>query len=324
MSLRDIAEQAGVSISAVSLALNPRTASRVSVQTRNRIEEAAQAIGYRPNRAALALKTGRYQTIGIWAGKLGHPVSGLIISAIQEKVEQVGFEVVIRGGEHFNSLNLPQWPVDGVLTLSGGRQVEEFLRQNPGLHPPIVNLGEFHSNLCDSVSVDLRIGVTEAVTHLYKTGRRRIAMLMAEPNYTWNDPRRDAYRTAVKSLGLEPLFILSEFDSRSNALETVQGWLQKGVSIDALMCMDDAMAFGALRALREAGKRVPQDIALVGCDGLEETEYQAPPITTILQPFQEICEVGWQFLQNRMRDPSLPFQSAVLEARLAVRASSFS
>ena len=92
--------------------------------------------------------------------------------------------------------------------------------------------------------------------------------------------------------------------------------------VDAIFCHNDEIAFGAHRALSELGRKIGPDVAIVGCDGVEETDYLSPPISTIVQPIDEMCALAWQFLQNRIMQPSIPLQQRVLTPRFLVRTSS--
>ena len=91
---------------------------------------------------------------------------------------------------------------------------------------------------------------------------------------------------------------------------------------EAIFCRNDHMALGAYRALRDHGKRVPEDVAIVGCDGIPEAKYLDAPLTTIEQPLAEMCALGWKFLKQRIENPELPQQAAVLMSDLVVRKSS--
>jgi LacI family transcriptional regulator len=90
---------------------------------------------------------------------------------------------------------------------------------------------------------------------------------------------------------------------------------------DGIFCHNDDFAIGAYRALRDMGLRIPDDVALVGCDNLEETAYLDVPLSTIAVPTEELCRTGWEFLYRRMHDPSAPLQCAILQPQLVVRAS---
>jgi DNA-binding LacI/PurR family transcriptional regulator len=91
--------------------------------------------------------------------------------------------------------------------------------------------------------------------------------------------------------------------------------------VDALFCHNDDVAFGAYRALCDLGVGVGGEIALVGCDGIEEADYLACPLTTIAQPITEMCALAWEFLHRRMQDPGCPLQQRILRPELLVRAS---
>jgi DNA-binding LacI/PurR family transcriptional regulator len=108
-------------------------------------------------------------------------------------------------------------------------------------------------------------------------------------------------------------------DTRAHGHETLRG--HAGTFPDALFCENDELAVGCCRALAERGLRVPDDVAVVGCDGIDEAAFLQPPLTTIVQPVDEMCRLGWEFLKRRIADRDAERRHAVLPARLEVRAS---
>jgi DNA-binding LacI/PurR family transcriptional regulator len=174
------------------------------------------------------------------------------------------------------------------------------------------------------VRIDLFSATRAAVRHLLASGRRRIAFLA--PGHEPGSSRADAYRAVLVEAGLAPMFIdvppAEGFSERARTRQAVRGVLRRRQRPDALFCFNDEYAIGALRGLRDAGLSVPDDVAIFGCDGIEETEYHDPPLSTIVFPFTEAARLGWEFLRQRIEDPGLPVQSAVLIPDLAVRESS--
>ena len=104
--------------------------------------------------------------------------------------------------------------------------------------------------------------------------------------------------------------------------ESIQEFIRGQGCPEAIFCHSDDVALGIYRGLRDMQLRVPQDVALVGCDGIQDTEYLESPITTLVQPIAEICETAWRFLLQRLENPGLDRQQAVLQPGLAIRESS--
>jgi len=173
----------------------------------------------------------------------------------------------------------------------------------------------------DRVQIDLRPGATAAMEHLLGSGRRRIAYLTDDLPNRGGDARHTAYVAGMQGAGRPREFVATENDSRVCARETVRAYIQAHGCPEALFCHNDDLAIGAYRGLCDLGFKVPQDCALVGCDGIEDTEYLEVPITTIVQPLAEMCSRAWEYLERRIREPDAPVQITVLEPKLVIRES---
>lgn len=128
--------------------------------------------------------------------------------------------------------------------------------------------------------------------------------------------------TALAQTGREPEYILAPDDTRRSVGGVLKDYIARRGAPDGLFCFNDDMAIGAFRALRDLGLRIPDDVALVGCDGIEDAAYLDPPLTTIVQPLEEMCATAWQFLERRLLQPLLPLQQVTLEPSLEIRGSS--
>jgi DNA-binding LacI/PurR family transcriptional regulator len=126
----------------------------------------------------------------------------------------------------------------------------------------------------------------------------------------------------MQAAGLRREYIVAVDQSRAAAAAAVAAHVEQFGLPDAIFCHNDEMALGAYRSLRLLGVRVPDEVALVGCDGIEDTEYLEVPLTTLRQPLEEMCRLACEFLQRRMAQPDIPVQSAVLLPQLVVRESS--
>jgi LacI family transcriptional regulator len=189
--------------------------------------------------------------------------------------------------------------------------------------PAVVSLGAFHPGTGDFVGVDLSRPAEKAVAHLLETGRERVAFLSDEATFSGGfEARRDAYRHVLQEAGRAPEFLLAPFQHRDSAYDFTRAYVALHGCPDGLFCVNDEMAIGTHRALRDLGRRVPQDVALIGCDGIIEAEYSNPPLTTLLQPIAEMCRLGWEILERRIADPARLPEQIVLEAGLSLRESS--
>lgn len=174
------------------------------------------------------------------------------------------------------------------------------------------------------VPVDLMAGTMEVMAHLIGTGFRRIAHATFVRKSLPQESRRLGYVEAMKEAGLKTEFMLYPLSERQRpvARQLIQDYVRDHGRPEAIFCHSDDVARGIYRGLCDAGISVPGDIALVGCDGIEDTEYLECPLTTLVQPVAEMCATAWGFLQMRLEDWTRPAQHAVLRARLAIRESS--
>lgn len=324
----DVAKAAGVSGWTVSNVLNASPGAAIREETRARVLAAADKLGYRPNNSARALVTGRFSTIGFWMCFDYSQHRAHVLHLMQQQMKSSGFEIVIRDIEREmdsdpNFSKTFQLPVDGIIAFDTPTAPVAFSRINPSQSIPFVSMGGYWAADRDYVGVDLYTGTVEALSHLIRSGRRRIAYLTPKTDKNWPaDCRMAAYNDTMQKAGLEPQCLwLPDL-----ALATVRQFVRDTLKdmpgqVDALFCHNDDVAFGASRALCDLGIAVGHDIAIVGCDGIEEAEYLCCPLTTIAQPTAEMCVLAWKFLQRRMQEPDCPVQQRILKPELVVRAS---
>lgn len=321
VTAKQIANHLGISPSTVSRVLNGRGAEFISEATRQRVLEAAREMGYRPHHAARALVTGRTQTIALWMYALSTSFHAHVAHLIQEIVYRNGYHSLIVPADYLNVSTYPaDGQVDGIIAHECVDRVRTFLQT--GGSTPLVSIGSYYVTECDHVGIDLFAGTAEALYHLLDSGRRRIAYLVNASSYHAGEPRGEAYRFVMEQAGLPVEVVRTVDQSRRQTYEGVNQYLQQHGLPDAIFCHNDQMAMACYKCLRDLGARVPDDVALVGCDGMEETEFWETPLSTIVQPLAEMCHLAWLFLQRRLEQPELPVQRAVLKPHLVVRESS--
>ena len=327
-SSADVAVRAGVSRSTVSVVLNGHREPIIAEATRERVLQAARDLNYRPNQLARALITGSSRLIGLWMWSLPSPYDVSVIQNALGLLRADEFQALLfemtPGREAEMLLDLSQWPIEGIITEIKPEFIERFLVEHPAA-PPIVTVGAEVSALTDFVRFDISSGVKEALEHLTATGRRRIALVTPSDSDMSGEDRHLAYQRFMEAAGQEPEFIPCNFVNRSreNVMRAIREHIGSRGRPEALLCYNDEIAVAANRQLRESGIAVPHDVAIVGCDGWLETEYQVPQLSTIGLPLEEACRHAWEFLQNRISDPARPQQQVTLPTHLIVRESSF-
>jgi LacI family transcriptional regulator len=334
-SIRHVAERANVSHATVSRVLN-KVDVRIAPETRLRVERIASEMGYRPNRNARALATGRTQTVALWATNLRSAYYGDFIHYIHEEALRHDYDLIVSGakvndpaasGEDvtLDASKLVSWPVDGILAIDPPRGAIVGLKNGLIAGVPFVNVGGYVLENADYVRVDFRDQTAEAIKHLAAVGCRRIAYLVPDW-FEWfrdtGDPRLCGYESAMAELGLKPEFIVVSDAHRERVAPVLPTYLQRYGCPDGLFCYNDDLAIGAFAIIRSLGLRIPEDVALIGCDGIREASYLSPPLTTLVQPLAEMCSSAWSLLKRRIQDPLRPLQQVVLKSRLEIRGSS--
>lgn len=314
----------------VSRVLSGRTDLSISPETRARVLEAAEKLGYQPNSAARALTSGRTGLIGFWMSLAYSRYRGQVLDQMRSILGGTEMAVAVTDVDEeyqwdHNFSRALRVPVDGIIAFDNSASVEAFAAQREKLAPstPFVSMGAYWSEQQSFVGVNLRAGAEAAMDHLIATGRKRIAhMAPWTSDLIDSGPRYDAYQSKMADAGLEPTMIGVEHDSFGSVKEALNEIMQNGPLPEAILCMNDDLAISSAYVLQGMGVQVGQDVLLVGFDGIEETAHCPTPITTVRQPIQEMCSLTWQFLMAQIREPGGDLQQKILIPELIVRESS--
>lgn len=327
--MADIARMAGVSISTVSRALAGNTL--IPQPLREQIVEIARTSGYVVNQAARSLRLRRTETIGVVI-PLGHE-SGQMISDpfFLEMVGRLADEITLRDyAVLLTKVASPQpgWleriiqsqRADGLLIIGQSNQHDALNLAAETYGPLVVWGGHLPDQRYCTVGGDNVGGARLAVEHLARIGRRRIAFLGAidAPEAIL---RREGYDAALAEAGLAAhpeLAIQASFTSAS-AHEATKALIASGAPFDAIFAISDVVALAAIRALTEAGRRVPEDVAVIGYDDIALAGQGAPPLTTVRQDLEDGARRMVDLLFRRIAGENAP--SAVLPAELVIRAT---
>jgi LacI family transcriptional regulator, galactose operon repressor len=325
-TIYDVARLAGVSTATVSRALNGT--GQIAPPTRAAIEAAVAQLGYHPNTVARSLVTRSTQTIALLLPDISNPFYAALVSGIQRRALETGHTMLLcttesdpeREEQYLNLLRAKQ--VDGVLVdglVLPPDRIARFVRN--GL--PIVCLDrDVDSTSVPLVQVDNRLGARLATEHLIALGHRRIGHVAGAPELRISDERVGGYRDALAAAGLEEdpgLVAVGSFTEEGGYEATRQ--LLDHAEPTAVFAANDLSAIGALNALVGSGRRVPEDVSVVGFDDLRLSRFTTPPLTTIHQPAAEIAERATQLLLDLAAGREVRQLRHLLDPELVVRAS---
>lgn len=330
MSLKHVAARAGVSVKTVSNVVNGY--QHVTEATRVRVQQALDELHYRPNLAARNLRQGRSDVIALAVPELDLPYFAELARSVVKCAEAKGWTVLMDQTDGLvdrEQLVLDGFRgglIDGLIFSPLALGADDFQRRRDTV--PLVLLGErVYDGPADHVSIDNVAAARTATGHLVDLGRRRIGAIGDQPRPQSQTAhlRLQGYREALAAAGLPATpELVVEVDQyhRGDGAAAARRLLTLPEPPDALFCFNDLMALGALRALHEAGVRVPEDIAVVGWDDIEDGRFSTPTLTTISPDKYQIASIAVDFLAARLRDgEAAPPQEVMADFSLQVRES---
>ena len=321
--MADVARLAGVSHQTVSRVING--SSSIKPETRERVLQAIERLGYRPNTAARALVRGRSGIIGVigTARTLFGPMS--IHRTVEDAARAAGFfatsvslSEVTRQALSDATEHLMRVGVEGIVMIAGHDEALEVVRTQRSRVPFVVVEGDL-SKASLTVGVDQVLGARMATEHLLGLGHREVVHVSGPLNWAEARARVDGWRLAMGGAGLRPVEPVSgDWSSRSGYVAGRRICEMPGVT--AVFAANDQMAIGVLRALQECGRRVPGDISVVGFDDVPEAAYLIPPLTTIRQDFEAVGRRAIEVVTQAIRGAEL-HPSPLVVPTLVVRES---
>ncbi|MCL5105458.1 MAG: LacI family transcriptional regulator [Armatimonadetes bacterium] len=336
VTLRDVAEAAGVSVTTASVVLSGKADERgIALATRKKILEAAGRLHFSHNPMARALRTGRSNLIGIVGVRLDEPIPIANIRQTTGALLEHGYDISLhdfawqrntRNGQS----DLHGRRVDGLIVIPPVTDdALQLLRRIASNHVPVVALDEIALPEADIVTVDREDGAHQLTRHLLELGHKRVAFNVASGEVDrLLSARLRGYLKAHQEMGVavDECLLLERAKSGSmfaDGMDFVLRLLNLKDPPTAIFCSNDQIAIGALRALFEAGKRVPDDISLAGFNGTEDTEYTVVPLTTVQQPIVEAVEVAVSTLMERLNNGESDYhrRKTVISPKLIVRRS---
>lgn len=328
ITLSDVAREAGVSKSTVSLVLNQ--SELIKAETRHRVQETMDALGYVYNRSAASLRSRHSQTVGVVIDDLTNPFFAEFTMGLETTLAEHGFITMMANTsqqqdrqKHVLDALLEHHVAGLVLFPVNGTKEEDLLRYVKSRTPLLIAMRpmEFKQISVDYVGVDSVSGMLEATEHLIMNGHSRIAFIGGLSSHA----RFTGYVQAMRHHGLEP-WDDNENNyrcdpTRANGYQMMLSLMKLPEPPTAVLYYNDLMAFGAISALGELNLKAGQDISLIGHDGVSAGAYSNPPLTTIaIDPLSLGQHAAKQILQ-RIESPEKPVSHLVIRPNLQIRSS---
>ena len=335
VTISQVAKEAGVSSQTVSRVINNR--QEISPETRQHVQDIIKRLGYQPNAIARSLSRRRSHTLGIVTSGLEYYGPSHILIGLEQGANQQGFSVLL------NLLHQPE--NENVAELVNGlisRQVEGIIWAAPEignnrawfremihqLAIPVIFLSTQPDKTLHVAEVDNRNGGYLATEHLLARGYRKIGLISGPSGWWATNERRRGWQEALTTAGvpIDETQIVEGDWSASSGERGLHELLKNCPDVEAVFACNDQMALGLMRAVRSLGKRIPEDLAVVGFDDIPESAFYFPPLTTIRQDLYELGQIAVQMFveisEAEQRNESISSPRTVwLQPQLVVRES---
>jgi DNA-binding LacI/PurR family transcriptional regulator len=328
ISLKELAAHLGLSSATVSLVINRSPGAKsIPPSTQERVRAAARELNYRPNLMARSLRQKRSFTIGVVVPEVSEGYAALVLSGIEDHLLQEGYFYFVVSHRHrpdlieeYPSL-LQQRAVEGIIAV-------DTVLTSSGQIPAVAISGHREVPGVTNIVLDHNLAAHLALEHLKNSGHTRIALIKGQDFSSDTEIRWRALHTVAKQLGIviyEKLTAQLDGDSPSPEVGygVTRKLLGRGEPFTALFAFNDISAIGAIQALRESGKRVPEDVSVIGFDDIQSAAYQNPGLTTVRQPLRQMGVIAAETLLARINSPrqtEYP-NEIVVKPELIIRAS---
>jgi len=325
MNLEEVARRARVSTATVSRVLN--NANVVKSTTRARVVKAIEELKYHPNLHARSLAGGKNRTLGVVVSNMENPFFFDIYKTIESFAHTAGFEVVVSNTDYRSE------QLATSLRLMIGRRVAGLAAIVSEMDPllieelsatdiPVVfyDVGTPRRNIAN-IRVNYRRGMEKIIDYVYSLGHRRLGFI---GHHSVLGPIHERMRSVMDSVARIPSLQVrtaADADSLDGGRQAARALLDDGPRPTAILCVNDIMAVGALRELRERGLRVPQDVSVTGFDNVKLSEFCYPALTTVHIPRDHIGRIVCDYLMAKSGQPEVPSPEVVIDPEFVLRDS---
>lgn len=329
VTIKDIAQHLSLSVSTVSRALVDD--KNIRRETKEKVLEAAQKLGYKPNPVATNLRYGRTNTVGVIVPEMVTPFASQVINGIQSTLYAKGLKVIIAESnedpkqEKENLLMMERFMVDGIIVcLCSYKENKEEYKRLLQAEMPMVFFDRIpHGMEVSQVIVDDYLKAFFLVEHLIRSGRKRIVHLQGPDDVYNSIERARGYKDALSKFRLpieEGMLIKAGLGFKDGA-RAADLLVERGMPFDAVFAFTDTLAIGAMNRLRELNKKIPEEVAVASFSGTVLSTIVNPQLTTVEPPLVQMGKTAAQLILEKIKDPSSPNRSVVLDAEIRLRAS---
>ena len=308
MSLKALAEHLGLSSASVSLVINRSPGAKsIPHSTQERVRAAALEFNYRPNLMARSLCQKRSFTVGVIVPEISEGYSASVLSGIEDHLSDEGYFYFVVSHRHRRDL-IDEYPFLLKQRAAEGIIAVDTVYATPCPLPAVAISGHQEVSGVINVVLDHYLAAHLALEHLRTLGHRRIALIKGQEFRSHTETRWQAILSVAKELGIsvhEELTIQLDSDAPTPEVGfgVTRRLLERNKAFSALFAFNDISAIGAIQALRNAGKRVPEDVSVVGFDDIQSAAFQNPGLTTVRQPLRQMGVVAAETLLQRITAP---------------------
>lgn len=329
VTIKDLARYLSISVSTVSRALADD--KNIRKETKEAVLEAAKSLGYKPNPVATNLKYGHTNTVGVIVPEMVTPFASRVINGIQEVLYARGIKVILAESgedpakEKENLLLMERFMVDGIIIslCSYKRNREEYLRLQQAEMPMVFYDRIPYGLNVSQVVVDDYAKSFFLVERLIRSGRKRIVHIEGPEDVYNSIERARGYKDALAKFNLpvDEKRIVKAGLNFDDGKQVADRLIENPIPFDAVFAFTDTVAIGAMNRLRERGKKIPEEIAVASFSGTELSTIVYPKLTTVEPPLAQMGKTAAELLLEKIKHPSSPDRSVVLNAEIKMRAS---
>ena len=326
-NIRDVADNAGVSVATVSRTL--QQPERVSPKTRSKVMAAVQAVGYKPNLMAVKFRSGKTHNLVVLVPTVSNVFFARVISGMQEAAAELGYSILLANTLGNNDIEnhyakmVSTSQADGLIQLRAHNPFDATMMNDNGLLPMVNACEVIDDGHYPVVSLDNRAAAKAMTQHLISLGHTRIAMIKGPNSSPLTQERLNGYKDALRDANIdfdESILLDGDF--------TLQAGYNAGVTISelnnrpsAVFCENDETAIGAMQAFKQANLHVPNDISVAGFDDIAFSAFVDPPLTTIAQPAEEFGRTAVTLLVDLLNGKIRKAPKVIMPFELITRES---
>lgn len=326
--IRDLAKKTGLSITTISQILNNK-GDRFSDETKKIVFDTVKKMNYKPNYYAKNMIKNDTETIGMIVPEVTDPFFSLVVKGVEDYLEEKGYSLILCNSSHDPNREKKYIEkfiyrkVEGVIIASPNKISKETLGMLNEHNTPYLLLDRnLNENLGSKVLVDEEAGVSRAISYLVKMGHRKIGILASDNQYYNLTNRLEVYLKCMEQNNIHvPENWISQGILTFNGGYLAAKNLLENASVTAIFAENDQLAVGAYSAIYEKGLKIPDDISIIGFDGIDISKYLTPPLTTVSLPIYDIGKNAAVTLMNQIKNPDCEKKNVLLKTNFIIRKS---